>query len=332
MVYYLGYYSVYVSILSLTLCASYEPTMKLTYTYFLYSLIILSISLFAVNAIAIAVETEDKSGSDPNIKLVNVPYSAVAKLPQVPAEKKVKYGMDPQQYFYYWPAQVDDNPALEDDKRAPVIMIHGGCWLSAFDITHSIAQANGLAHAGHAVYSIEYRRSGETGGGWPITFNDVMLGITSIIESLPESTTTVNLIGHSAGGHLALLAAGDIQRHLALLGRSDLTLNIVGLAAIVDIKQYALGQNSCQAVTSDFMAGMPDEKVGDYYLANPNNLALTDQALTQVTLLQGDVDTIVPISQARHPNAHTIIEPGAGHFDWIHPQSSAFQTLLGVLQ
>ena len=261
-----------------------------------------------------------------------MPYSAVAKLPQVPAEKTVKYGIDPQQYFYYWPAQVDDNPALEDDKRAPVIMIHGGCWLSAFDITHSIAQANGLAHAGHAVYSIEYRRSGETGGGWPITFNDVMLGITSIIESLPESTTTVNLIGHSAGGHLALLAAGDIQRHLALLGRSDLTLNIVGLAAIVDIKQYALGQNSCQAATTDFMAGMPDEKISDYYLANPLKLALTDQALTQVTLLQGDVDTIVPISQARHPNAHTIIEPGAGHFDWIHPQSSAFQTLLGVLQ
>ena len=94
----------------------------------------------------------------------------------------------------------------------------------------------------------------------------------------------MNLIGHSAGGHLALLAAGDIQRHLALLGRSELTLNIVGVAAIVDIKQYALGQNSCQAVTSDFMAGMPDEKVGDYYLANPNNLALTDQALTQQAL------------------------------------------------
>ena len=59
MVYYLGYYSVYVSILSLKLCASYEPTMKLTYTYLLYSLMILSISLFAVNAIAIAVEAKD---------------------------------------------------------------------------------------------------------------------------------------------------------------------------------------------------------------------------------------------------------------------------------
>ena len=306
--------------------------MKSTTTYLLYSLMILAISLFAASAIAVVVEPADKSGSDPNIKLVNVPYSAVAKLPQIPATKTVKYGMDPEQYFLYWPAQVNDNTALEDAQRAPVIMIHGGCWLSAFDISHSIAQANGLAQAGHTVYSIEYRRSGETGGGWPVTFADVMLGITSIIEALPENTTTVNLIGHSAGGHLALLAAADIQRHLSLLGRSELRFNIVGSAAIVDIKQYALGQNSCQAVTSDFMAGMPDEKVSDYYVANPLNLALSDKALAQITLLQGDADTIVPISQARHPDARTILEPGAGHFDWIHPQSSAFQTLLGVLQ
>ncbi|MEN8771382.1 MAG: alpha/beta hydrolase, partial [Glaciecola sp.] len=219
--------------------------MKSTTTYLLYSLMILAISLFAASAIAVVVEPADKSGSDPNIKLVNVPYSAVAKLPQIPATKTVKYGMDPEQYFLYWPAQVNDNTALEDAQRAPVIMIHGGCWLSAFDISHSIAQANGLAQAGHTVYSIEYRRSGETGGGWPVTFADVMLGITSIIEALPENTTTVNLIGHSAGGHLALLAATDIQRHLSLLGRSELRFNIVGLAAIVDIKQYALGQNSC---------------------------------------------------------------------------------------
>jgi acetyl esterase/lipase len=285
-------------------------------------------SVMSANAIAIAAEPANKSGSDPNIKLVNVPYSAVAKLPQLPAEKTVKYGSDPEQYFLFWPA--DSSETIES--RAPVIMIHGGCWLSAFDIRHSIAQANGLAQAGHDVYSIEYRRSGETGGGWPVTFADVMLGLTAIIDALPKSTSTVNLIGHSAGGHLALLAAADIQRHLAVLEHPELTLNIVGLAAIVDIKQYALGLNSCQAVTSDFMAGMPDEKVSDYYLANPLNHALSDTALAKITLLQGDADTIVPISQARHPNARTIIEPGAGHFDWIHPQSSAFQTLLGVLQ
>ena len=150
--------------------------MKSTTTYLLYSLMILLISLFAANAIAIVVAPADKSGSDPNIdkvqRLVNVPYSAVAKLPQVPAEKVVEYGLDSQQYYYHWPAQLDDNPEIDDGQRAPVIMIHGGCWLSAFDISHSIAQANGLAQAGHAVYSLEYRRSGETGGGWPITFND----------------------------------------------------------------------------------------------------------------------------------------------------------------
>lgn len=258
--------------------------------------------------------------------LVNVPYSAVAALPQSPAPQTLKYGQDPEQYILHWPAAEVVTPS------APVIMIHGGCWLSAFDISHSIAQANGLANAGHAVYSLEYRRTGHTGGGWPITLTDVMTGITTIINELPHNTTTINLLGHSAGGHLALLAAGDIQRHLTRAQRHDIKVNVVGLAAIVDIKQYALGDNSCQAVTSDFMGGEPVDKAIDYYLANPLNLALTDAAISQVSLLQGDADTIVPKTQAIHPNATTLIVPGAGHFDWIHPHSLAFQTLLGVLQ
>lgn len=64
--------------------------MKFAYTYLVYSLIILSSYLCAANAIAMANEPQNKInkiGSDPNIKLVNVPYSAVAKLPQVTAEK-----------------------------------------------------------------------------------------------------------------------------------------------------------------------------------------------------------------------------------------------------
>jgi acetyl esterase/lipase len=50
-------------------------------------------------------------------------------------------------------------------------------------------------------------------------------------------------VGHSAGGHLALLAGGEIKR---LKG-------VIGLAAITDIAEYAMGSNSCQKVTNNFM-------------------------------------------------------------------------------
>ena len=57
-------------------------------------------------------------------------------------------------------------------------------------------------------------------------------------------------MGHSAGGHLALLAGGEIKQ---LKG-------VISLAAITDIAEYAAGTNSCHEVTKDFMQGMPKDK------------------------------------------------------------------------
>lgn len=258
-------------------------------------------------------------------RLVNVPYQQVAQLAIRAPEQTITYGRNEHQYIAFWAGQ-------GNVQKAPIIMVHGGCWLSAFDIQHSIAQANGLAAAGHDVYSLEYRRTGDSGGGWPTTFVDVSAAINHVIGMLDKDMTMLNLIGHSAGGHLALLAASDIQRHLRAAGRDELQLNVVGLAAITDIAQYARGENSCQSVTKDFMYGMPEEVPARYFMANPIHMPLTDTAISQVTLLQGDADTIVSVTQARHPNARTVIVPSAGHFDWLHPQSVAFEQLLEVLR
>ena len=73
-----------------------------------------------------------------------------------------------------------------------------------------------------------YRRSGDIGGGWPGTYNDVKAGIlasanyNSSVFDLAKSV----LVGHYAGGHLALLAGGAIEQ---LKG-------VIDLAAITDIE------------------------------------------------------------------------------------------------
>src|SRR4029079_14641132 len=54
-----------------------------------------------------------------------------------------------------------------------VIFVHGGCWLSAFDIAHAGKLEQALADHRVAVWSIEYLRVGDAGGGWPNTFVDV---------------------------------------------------------------------------------------------------------------------------------------------------------------
>ncbi|AGH46129.1 alpha/beta hydrolase family protein [Paraglaciecola psychrophila] len=67
---------------------------------------------------------------------------------------------------------------LENKHANPlVILIHGGCWLRAYDIQHTFALNIGLAQAGFNVWSLEYRRSGDIGGGWPSSYDDVKAGI-----------------------------------------------------------------------------------------------------------------------------------------------------------
>ena len=127
------------------------------------------------------------------------------------------------------------------------------------------------------------------------------------------------VVGHSAGGHLALLASTSGR----LLIDPKVT---VGLAPIVDVATYAAGSNSCQQATPQFMGGSPDELPEAYLAATPN----FDAGLAnRVIALHGDLDQIVPLSQSA-AMPRQIIE-GAGHFDFVHPHTPAFQALLRVL-
>ena len=201
-----------------------------------------------------------------------------------------------------------------------IVLVHGGCWLNAYDIQHTYALSTALAAAGYAVWSLEYRRTGDEGGGWPGSLADVLAGIAYIpkLKNHSVDLSKVVLAGHSAGGHLALLAGAKTPSVLA----------VVGLAAITDIEKYSRGSNSCQSATSQFMAGSYDEKVSEYDSANPRKQKLHINNM----LLQGDADVIVPIGQATQSKLPYKLLKGAGHFDWIHPHSQAFETLLLSLQ
>lgn len=245
----------------------------------------------------------------------NIAYSKVASLDYSPADEKVSYGKNTEQYALLWRSKQPINK-----KNSPlVILIHGGCWLSDYDIKHTYALSTGLAQAGFNVWSLEYRRSGATGGGWPVTFNDIKAGIFASSRFNNNEFELANsiVIGHSAGGHLALLAGGVI----------DKLKGVIGLAAITDIEAYAKGENSCQKVTKDFMQGMPEDKPTAYKQANPSKQPLH----THTILLQGDIDNIVPPFALSELNRQVIMVDGVSHFDWIHPGSMAFSVLIQSL-
>jgi acetyl esterase/lipase len=291
--------------------------------------------------------TPDKIISSSELR--NVSYSDTQNQPFSLPQQTWQYGSDENQFIHYWKPYQEK---LKNAKaiKSPVILIHGGCWLSAFDIRHTYSQASAIAKAGHPVYNIEYRRTGSTGGGWPITFIDIKAALSKIRSLLKQASEEnlaaeinktsqylvnnrygnqkINILGHSAGGHLALLAAAQSTD----IWPQDWQIHVFGLAAIVDIKSYAQGTNSCQSVTSDFMQGFPADKPGAYYLANPKEHILQAPQLTSVTLLQGSVDNIVPRGQANHPDAKTVLIDNVGHFDWLHGKSAAFTHLLTLLK
>jgi len=90
------------------------------------------------------------------------------------------------------------------------VVIHGGSWHATFSKIVMRPVCADLTRRGWAAWNIEYRRIGRgQGGGWPATFEDVAAAIDHLIElDAPIDLASVVFVGHSAGGQLALWAAG----------------------------------------------------------------------------------------------------------------------------
>jgi acetyl esterase/lipase len=244
----------------------------------------------------------------------DVSYPSVTALEYRAADQVLHYGEDPYQFGRLWLP----DPASKKEKL--IIFIHGGCWLNEFDMEHTYALATALAQTGYAVWSLEYRRTGDLGGGWPGSYSDVKTGIhwLSNLSLFGADTEDVVIVGHSAGGHLALLAGRDFPEVNA----------VVGLAAITDIVKYADGNNDCETATALFMGSIFARAKELYHTANPANLNLHKKTL----LLHGTADSIVNISQSDLQNADMLGIQEAGHFDWVHPGTEAFRLLQDSLE
>ncbi|GGD77835.1 alpha/beta hydrolase [Lacimicrobium alkaliphilum] len=246
----------------------------------------------------------------------NVSYQNITALPWREADHRLNYGPQSLQFGGLWLPQ----RASADNPAPLVIFVHGGCWLSAYDIRHSYPLSTALADSGFAVWSLEYRRSGDPGGGWPGSLEDVIAGISHIrqLQDFPVDLERVVLTGHSAGGHLALLAAqhNDVPSLDA----------VIGLAAITDISEYALGDNGCQKAAAGFMGGSSLQVPEAYQQAQIS----ADKLPSSVYLLHGEQDSIVPLTQSNGFEHHIL--PRAGHFDWLHPQTPAYGLFMTRLQ
>jgi len=239
----------------------------------------------------------------------------------------VKYGEERLQFAEYW------HPGTE--KPALVVLIHGGCWLNEYGLDHVRSLASKLKGNNYAVWSMEYRRVGDSGGGWPGTFEDVIDSInhTGKLKNINQGSRF--LLGHSAGGQLALWAGSAAYFPPASPLRDRLKVRLsgtIGLAAISDLEEYARGSSSCEIVTKQLMGGLPGEQQASYGYASPARLLPSVPAV----LIHGESDGIVNISQSQHyATASAMVELNSlsdlGHFDMINPNGPAFDQILKAL-
>lgn len=249
----------------------------------------------------------------------------------LPAPRRVAYGDHDDAFGDLWV------PAATGAAVPVVVLVHGGFWQAGFGLDLMDGLAASVAEAGWAAWNVEYRRLGG-GGGYPETFDDVAAAVdhlAGIDAPVPLDLDRVAIVGHSAGGHLAVWAASrsslppdapwaDPQV------RPRIAVPQAGVLDLVECAESALGATACP----DLVGGLPADVPDRYALTSPVLLVPID---AEVVAVHGTDDSIVPLSQSERyvaaagTGASLRTVAGADHFDVIDPQSDAWQVVLEVL-
>ena len=238
----------------------------------------------------------------------------ILSLAPPPADARVAYGGDANQF-------VDLRVPKGKGPCGLAIAIHGGYWRAKYDLGYMGHLCAALTAKGIATANLEYRRVGNSGGGWPGTFADVRAGYQFLLQSAQKyefDSRRVVVIGHSAGGQLGL----------CLAAHESGVKGVISLAGVVDLQRaYALHLSNDAVV--EFLGGTPAE-VGDHYReADPMKAAVG----ARQWLVHGAEDDVVPPAFSRDyvgvkhvkEDARLLEVAGAGHFEVVDPRSRAWK-------
>ncbi len=241
-----------------------------------------------------------------------------------------QYGDLPRQKGEWWLP-----PGAGTGRLPTVVLVHGGYWRNSFDLSLEDAVAADLAARGFLVWNIDYRPSNDP---WPATFLDAAAGYDHLSAGRYASRVDpdrVSVVGHSAGGHLALWLASRERLPADAPGaggggpRSAVVVGQAPVAALADGARLGLGGGAVQAL----LGGEPDEVPERYAVGDPLALLPTDVA---TTCIHAGGDDLVPISQsetyvAAAGSEAKLVTFAGGHFEHLDPASEACAQMRAAL-
>ncbi len=222
---------------------------------------------------------------------------------------------------------------LPDVGSAPVVcLLHGGFWRTAYGRDNIAPIGLDLRERGFAVWNLEYRRVGAAGGGWPATLQDVAMGIDHLATIAAGGAALdlgrITVVGHSAGGHLALWSAA--QR-----GRVAVSA-VVGLAPVADLA-LAYRLRCGNGAVENLMGGSPEEHPLRYRAASPAQMLPLG---VRQLIIHGTHDEDVPVDISRRyvkaaaaagDDVRYLELETAAHMDFVDPRSAASRWLFDEL-
>lgn len=236
-------------------------------------------------------------------------HDVVTDPPPPAADARVAYGPEPLQF---------------GDLRVPpgagplplAVVLHGGYWQATYNLIHTGHLCRALAEAGIASWNVEYRCVGVPGGEWPGPRDDLDRALAHLPELPFEHDGRTVLVGHSAGGQLALWAGKHAQ------------LPVVALAPVSDLRDAA-ARRGPESAPARFMA--PEH----YEDGSP--VELLPLGVPQI-VIHGDADDDVPYEmsvryvEAAGGEAELVTLEGVGHFEPIDPQAEACKHTLAAIR
>lgn len=263
--------------------------------------------------------------------------------------RRLRYGPSPEQFLDLHEGRPPGRAG------ATVVLVHGGFWRARYTLDLMRPLADALAADGWTVANLEYRRVGQPGGGWPGTCADVAAALDALDDRTPDASTGLSgvdtsrlvVVGHSAGGHLALWAAGRHQLPTGCPGakprvRPRAVVSLAGVCDLAAAAEHDLGAGAvaeflgpgAAAVAGSLSPGGARETraVGARVPTAADPAALLPYGVPQL-LVHGGADDSVPVefSRRHHQRAAAAGDPvellelsAADHLSLIDPDSTAW--------